>query len=190
MYPAPELLNPFRDIVLAGIAYAFPPYLGMSSPSVLPDPVLALRSYHLPHDHIAAAARHYAADHCIFCDVCVLEQLGSGEHTAEERHWRHGQHVLRSCDDTLYAIRPEYFFRQAPARAELRADLLGAVPASHAPAVCAAFACDASCLAAVRATPMPLFLDPVQSLGGGSPRRSRLWPVAMLPPTSCESARC
>ena len=173
VYPAPEHLNPIRDIVVAGAACALPPYLDMSSPTVLP--VLALRSCHLPHDHTAAAARHYAADHCGFCGVCVLEQVGSGEYTAEERRWRHGQHVLCGCDNTLYATRPEYFFRQAPTRADLRADLLDALPASHALTVRAAFACDASCPAAVRATLMPLLLDPVKFLGEGlTPAESSL----------------
>ena len=55
--------------------------------------------------------------------------------------------MLCGCDNTLYATRPEYFFRQAPAHAELRVNLLAALAlaAPHAPAVRAAFACDAPC---------------------------------------------
>ena len=91
--------------------------------------------------------------------------MGSREYTAEEWCWRHGRRVLCGCDNTLHAPRPENFFRQAPTRAELRAHLLDALSASHALAVRAAFACDASCPVAGRAALMPLLLDPVKGLG-------------------------
>ena len=64
------------------------------------------------------------------CGMCVFEQVGCEEYTAEERRWRRGQHALCGCDNNIYATRPGHSFRQAPARAEL----LDAFPALHAPA--------------------------------------------------------
>ena len=89
-------------LVLAGGEPDLPQYLTLPSPSVLP--VLAVRSCHLPHDHTAAAVQHDATDHCKFCGECVLEEVGSGAYTEEERRWRHVQRMLCRCPDALYSM--------------------------------------------------------------------------------------
>ena len=95
-------------------------------------PVLAVRSYHLPHDHTPAAVQHYAADHCRFRGECVLEVVGFGAHTGERR-WRHAQLVLCGCTDASYATRREAFFRSAPTLSVLRRDVTAALQPRRQP---------------------------------------------------------
>ena len=182
-FHAPDHINPVRDLVLAGGEPELPQYLTLPSPSVLP--VLAVRSCHLPHDHTAAAVQHYAADHCAFCGECVLEEVGSGAYTEEERRWRHAQHMLCACPDALYATRPEGFFRYAPTLSALRRDLTAALPAPQAAAVRDAFQCEVACPTVAREQLMPLFLDPVRFIGAEVPP-----PGAFSVVSLCRRVRC
>ena len=51
----------------------------------LSPPCLTVRSRHLLRDHTAAAVSHHASDRCSLCGCGVLNEVGSGEYTAEER---------------------------------------------------------------------------------------------------------
>jgi len=166
-HPGPDHLNPIRQLVLEGAAAELPPYLRLPTPVTLP--VLALRSCHLPGDHTAAAAKHYASDCCNLCGACVIEDVGSGEYTVEERRWRHIQHLLCGCRVRHYPDADGWGAMRVPELSELRADLLDSLPVSCHSAVRDACACDPTDVSAVRQTLMPLFLDPVLFLGDGAP---------------------
>ena len=78
------------------------------------------------------------------------------------------QHLLGGCACRQYKTAAEGYVRRALALTDLRADLLAALPASHAAAVRDAIACaTAGCPESVSAGFMPLFLDPVLFLGTG-----------------------
>ena len=99
-----------------------------------------------------------------------MHEAGSGEYTAEERRWRHVQHLLGGCACRPYTTAAEGYMRRAPTLSDLRADLLTALPASRAATVRDAVACAATgCPDGVRTGFMPLFLDPVLFLGTGVP---------------------
>ena len=87
-------MNAVQQIVMAGTARELPPYLRLATPSALP--VLSVRSCHLPREQTAAAV-NLCGDRCDLCGFAVLNEVGAGEYTAEERRWRHVQHLLGGC---------------------------------------------------------------------------------------------
>ena len=78
----------------------------------------------------------------------------------------------------------EWSVRRVPALADLRADLLAALPASHAAVVRDAVTCATNCCPEdVSAGFMPLFLDPVLFLGMAFPVLQRRLLLGISPPT-------
>ena len=125
----------------------------------------------------ATTAQRCAEDYCGCCDVCLLELVVLlGVHVGEAALAVWPACAVRAqeivANNTLYPTRLESFFRQAPARAALCDDLLGAstigvsFPQHYLKwCTCACRLCpDASCPAAVLETLMPVFLDPVRAL--------------------------
>ena len=92
--------KPIRDIVLAESDGALPPYLDMSSPSVLP--VVVLRSCLLfitPQLRYSIVVFFFLRRDTVrrttaVSVACVFSASGIGEYTADERRRRLGQHVL------------------------------------------------------------------------------------------------
>ena len=149
---------------MAGTARELPPYLRLVNPSALP--VLTVGSCHLPREYTAAAVHHYAGHRCSLCGCVVECEVRSSEYTAQERRWRHVQHLLGGCACHQYTTAVDCYVQRAPAPTDLRANLLAAVPASRAVVVHDAIACASTgCPESVRAGYMPLFLDFVLFFG-------------------------
>ena len=98
----------------------------------------------------------------------MLDEVGSGEHTAEERRRRHVQHLLGGCACRQYTTAAEGHVRRVPTLSGLRADLLAALPVSRAIAMRVTIVCATTgCPQGVRAGFVPLFLDPLLFLRDG-----------------------
>ena len=138
VHAAPPLLCLLRS-VLAGAAVR-PRYLHAPESAALC--ILMLRSAHLPGDFCPEARALYDSDMCMQYGGEVLTVRDSAN--ANERRWRHVQHVLLECED-CFACRPR--------PSHLRADLLRSC-CGHAASVCAVEAAfppggSVTCLSAV-----------------------------------------
>ena len=134
----------------------------------LPDPVglptLTERSAHLPCDYTPAAKEYYAGGWCKRCGTEVIPQATVEELSVEERRWRHIQHVLVSCERRRVVTSDQSF--RCPRLTHLRYDLIKLLPVSHHTAVSRALPDDVRGPQHVRSRVMPLFLSPIETLGG------------------------